>query len=118
MTTPNTKMYTVGSLVGAATLGAFIAVAATVGDNYLFGPWALLAFGGVVGAIGWRGPAGKTLAERMADASISPAEAPADLLDRVDDARHRIVEIEERLDFAERLLARGRAAPQGIEETR
>jgi hypothetical protein len=118
MTTPNTKMYTVGSLVGAATLGAFIAVAATVGDNYLFGPWALLAFGGVVGAIGWRGLAGKTLAERMADASIGPAEAPADLLDRVDDMQHRIVELEERLDFNERLLAQGRAAPQGIEETR
>ncbi|MEZ4412134.1 MAG: hypothetical protein R2910_04025 [Gemmatimonadales bacterium] len=118
MTTPNTKMYTVGSLVGAATLGAFIAVAATVGDNYLFGPWALLAFGGVVGAIGWRGLAGKTLAERMADASIGPAEAPADLLDRVDDMRHRIVELEERLDFTERLLAQAREESKRLEVPR
>jgi predicted nuclease with TOPRIM domain len=36
----------------------------------------------------------------------------ARLTDEVDDLRNRLAEVEERLDFAERLLAQGRQADQ------
>lgn len=108
MSSSGDRVYTIGSLAGAATLGAVIALAATVGGNYTFGSLAALAFGGIVGAIGVRTLAGKSLAERMTDASLGPAEVPAELLHDVDDMRHRMQELEERLDFTERLLAQAR----------
>jgi F0F1-type ATP synthase membrane subunit b/b' len=56
------------------------------------------------------GPIGAALAER-----IRGAAAPADdhgLAAEVDNLRGRLAEVEERLDFAERLLAQAREADQ------
>jgi hypothetical protein len=58
----------------------------------------------------FRGPFGKALGERMAkgDRQVSsgdPAETEA-LRAEVDDLRWRLGELEERLDFTERVLAR------------
>ncbi len=62
----------------------------------------------------FRGPFGKALAERMAkgDRQMSPgaaAETEA-LRGEVEDLRWRLGEVEERLDFTERVLARQKEA--------
>ena len=58
----------------------------------------------------FRGPFGKALAERMTrgDHQVNPADAAESeaLRAEVEDLRWRLGEVEERLDFAERVLAR------------
>lgn len=57
-----------------------------------------------------RGPLGKALAQRLAQpggGGGSAAEVEA-LRGEMDDLRFRLTELEERLDFAERMLARQR----------
>ena len=64
------------------------------------------------------GPIGSALGRRLAgrhepgDASIQIEEMRAQVATEVDDLRNRLVEVEERLDFAERLLAHGGPANQ------
>lgn len=56
-----------------------------------------------------RGPVGKALGRRIAgdDQGALPPELPAEILGELDDLRQRVLELEERVDFSERLLARG-----------
>jgi hypothetical protein len=58
----------------------------------------------------FRGPIGAALAERIRGGA-APADDPA-LAAEVDHLRGRLAEVEERLDFAERLLAQAREADQ------
>ena len=64
------------------------------------------------------GPVGSALARRLAgrpepsDAHAEIDEIRARLTDEADDLKNRLAEVEERLDFAERLLAHGRQADQ------
>jgi hypothetical protein len=64
------------------------------------------------------GPIGSALAHRLAgrpeppDARSEMDEIRAQMRDEGDDLRNRLAEVEERLDFAERLLAHGRQADQ------
>jgi hypothetical protein len=55
------------------------------------------------------GPIGVALADRIRGA---PAEGDPALAGQVEDLRGRLVEVEERLDFAERLLAQAREVDQ------
>lgn len=57
----------------------------------------------------FRGPLGAAIADRIRGAT--PAGDPA-LVAEVDHLRGRLAEVEERLDFAERLLAQAREADQ------
>ena len=56
------------------------------------------------------GPIGAAIAERIRGGA-RPADDPA-LASEVDHLRGRLAEVEERLDFAERLLAQAREADQ------
>ena len=64
------------------------------------------------------GPIGAALGRRISghpepgDAHAEIEEMRARVTDEVDDLRNRLAEVEERLDFAERLLAHGRQADQ------
>jgi hypothetical protein len=64
------------------------------------------------------GPIGSALARHLVgrsepgDAHVEIEEMRARVTDEVDDLRNRLAEVEERLDFAERLLAHGRQADQ------
>ena len=63
----------------------------------------------------FRGPVGAALADRIRAGHASaadPALADPALAAEVDQLRGRLAEVEERLDFAERLLARAREADQ------
>lgn len=74
---------------------------------------AMTLFLTIGGAVVLRGPIGKALAERIAGRRFgAPGADPehAEQLDRalteLEDVKHRVAEIEERQDFAERMLAR------------
>ena len=53
-----------------------------------------------------RGPLGRALADRLARRGAGRAERADGLTGELDDLRRRMGELEERLDFTERLLAR------------
>jgi hypothetical protein len=53
-----------------------------------------------------RGPLGRALADRLARRGAGRAEPADGLTGELDDLRRRMGELEERLDFTERLLAR------------
>jgi hypothetical protein len=64
------------------------------------------------------GPIGSALARRLGgrpepgDVHVEIEETRARMTSEVDDLRNRLAEVEERLDFAERLLTRGDPANQ------
>lgn len=62
-----------------------------------------------------RGPLGKALAERLSGRGSEADGALKGEIEKlgseVDDLRHRIAETEERLDFAERVLAKQKQQP-------
>ena len=67
--------------------------------------------GAIAGAAGLHGPLGKAIARRLEGAD-SPAEAlPEQLAAELDEVRGRLQELEERVDFSERLLAQHSRVP-------
>ena len=105
----NVGLYTAVTIISVVLLGAFIALSVVIGEDFAI---PALMVGGVVGAVVLRGPLGKALAQRITEGSLGPAEVPPELLEEMDDMRHRMVELEERVDFTERLLAERRDAAQ------
>ncbi len=53
-----------------------------------------------------RGPFGRALADRMAGRAGHDDREVQELRGEVEELRHQVTEVQERLDFAERLLAR------------
>jgi hypothetical protein len=75
-----------------------------------------------IGAVAiFRGPLGKALGERIAGRHDDVAAAPEidQLRSELDEIRYRLTDMEERLDFTERVLTqeRDRGALPGAEET-
>ncbi|MES2304108.1 MAG: hypothetical protein V4558_01300 [Gemmatimonadota bacterium] len=73
-----------------------------------------IAVGGAAYAL--RGPLGKALADRIAgrsqiDAEDMVAQVPDELYAELDELRARVGELEERVDFSERLLAKQDSNP-------
>jgi hypothetical protein len=62
----------------------------------------------------FRGPLGKGLGERLAGSKLEGNALPETeaLHAEVDELRYRVTEMEERLDFAERMLAKQPGPPQ------
>jgi len=105
MREPNVALYTMITIVGVTLLGAFIALSVVIGEDFAI---PAMITTGVVGAIVLRGPVGKALAERIHQGAAG-AGADPELLEEFDEMRNRMVELEERVDFTERLLAKHRA---------
>jgi hypothetical protein len=84
---------------GAGELAMFLAIGASA---------VALLFGPIGSAVGRR-LAGR---HEPGDPSAQIEEIRAQVTTEVDDLRNRLVEVEERLDFAERLLAHGGPANQ------
>jgi hypothetical protein len=61
-----------------------------------------------------RGPFGKALADRLGGrSSVGEDDNRTQLLEQqLEDVQYRLHDLEERLDFAERVVARGRDIPQ------
>jgi len=102
----NAPLYTAVTIISVVLLGAFIALSVVIGEDFAI---PALITGGVVGSIVLRGPVGKALAERIHQGTIGQAEPHPEVVEELYDMRGRMVEMEERLDFTERLLARQRA---------
>jgi hypothetical protein len=102
----NVPLYTAITIVSTVLLGAYIALAVVIGEDFAI---PALITGGVVTAIVLRGPLGGALAERIHSGTVGAGEVPPELLEELDEMRTRVVELEERVDFTERLLARQRA---------
>ena len=103
----------VATILGLAAIGAFVTMAMEMGED--FAVPGLIALG-IVGAVVFKGPVGKGLARRIENGAR--AEPSPELMTEMDDLRGRLMELEERLDFTERMLSKARApervsGPQG-----
>lgn len=65
-----------------------------------------------------RGPLGRALADRIAGRTGAADPGAAErVAGELDDIRHRLAELEERVDFSERLLAQARESGRPSRET-
>jgi hypothetical protein len=81
--------------------------------NGMWGPITLVLVIGVVGLL--RGPIGRAIADAIRNNNAPPssrgdAVPSSEVLTELEQLRTRLAEVEERLDFAERMLARQRDA--------
>ncbi len=92
--------------LGFAAIAGFLALAAVTS---MIGAASIPIWGMAVGgsAIVFRGPVGKAIARRIGggEPGEMPPELPADILGELGELRNRVMELEERVDFSERLLA-------------
>jgi hypothetical protein len=89
--------------VSSVFLGTFIALSVIIGEDFAV---PAMVMGGVIGAIVLRGPVGKALAERIRGEGAALPEPHPELLAELDEMRTRMAELEERVDFSERLLTK------------
>jgi hypothetical protein len=93
----------VATILGLAAIAAFTTMAMTMGED--FAVPGLIALG-VVGAVIFKGPVGKALGRRIEHGA--PAEPAPEYLAELDEMRGRVMELEERLDFTERMISKAR----------
>ena len=97
--------------IAALMTGAFVFATMREGEDFLIP--AMIAIG-VIAVILLKGPVGEAIAMRLRG-EVTPSELSDTVLAELDDVRARMMELEERLDFSERLLAQtseaGRIAP-------
>jgi hypothetical protein len=87
--------------IAALMTGAFVVGAMREGEDFLIP--AIIAIG-VIAVVLLKGPVGEALAMRLRGEVATPELNDA-VLAELDDVRARMAELEERLDFSERLLA-------------
>jgi hypothetical protein len=85
-------------------------IALTAVTRYLGPPaipiWAIAVWGGLMI---FRGPVGQAIARNIGGhVQDGPGEVPSELYAELDELRARVGELEERVDFSERLLAQGK----------
>jgi len=91
-------------LVALPLLGLFSWLSIRLGEDFFI---PAILFGSAAAVLILRGPVGRALARRI---EASGQEVPTDEQQvELEDLRGRVLELEERLDFAERLLARPEA---------
>lgn len=107
------------TLLGLGAIAAFIVGAATIGEDFAIPAMIAAA---VVSAIALRSPVGRALAERIrGDEMVAGGMVDEELhllrsgLERMED---RVLELEERHDFTERLLAQRNLDQQNAERER
>jgi hypothetical protein len=88
-------------LVGIGVGGGLAAASGTMGPAAI-PVWVMVIAGGVFFS---RSPLGKALAARVAEPSGYVEAAPEEVYAELDDLRARVMELEDRQDFSERLLA-------------
>lgn len=87
--------------VAVAVAISFAVVSVRLGEGFAI-PVGIL--GSIAFAVVLRGPVGKALAQRLVGDTAVPSD---EVLQHLDDVRARLGELEERLDFTERVLAQG-----------
>lgn len=105
--------HNIGLIFLAMAIGAIPVFGTMAYVTRIIGPAAIPIWIGAALAVimVFRGPVGQALGRRIAgDASDAPPEVPAELYAELDELRARVGELEERVDFSERLLAQKDAA--------
>jgi hypothetical protein len=96
-------------LLGLAAIVGYVVLALALGGRFAV-PIGMIGAGAA--ALALRGPLGQAIARRL-DGSDPPAEAiPEQLMAELDEVRGRLAELEERVDFSERLLAQQSRVPE------
>lgn len=91
-------------VIGVGLLGVHVVLGAMVGAGYAI-PTTII--GALAAAAVLRGPVGQALARRIHGGG--EAELPPEtVLNELEELRSRVLELEERVDFSERLLAQVR----------
>jgi hypothetical protein len=90
--------------VAIAFAVSFAVVAVRIGEDFAI-PVGIIS--AIAGAVVLRGPVGKALAKRLAGEADPQNEV---LLEELENVRMRMGELEERLDFAERVLSQNQEA--------
>jgi len=105
------------ALFTALMFGAIAGFLALAAVTSMIGAASIPIWGMAVGgsAIIFRGPVGKAIARRIGgeEPGDLPPELPGELLGELEDLRNRVMELEERVDFSERLLAQPGARGAG-----
>lgn len=105
----NLGFYLLIAWVATMLTGGFVFATLREGEDFLI---PALVIGGIVTAVLLRSSLGKALAERIrGDGVVVGGLSEADAAE-LDEMRARLLELEERVDFAERLLARQREPEQ------
>ena len=94
------------TILGLSAIAAFTTMAMTIGEDFAIP--ALIALG-VVGAVIFKGPIGKALGRRLEN---GPTEPSQEYMAEMDEMRARVMELEERLDFTERMISKEREPEQ------
>jgi len=92
------------ALTAASLAAGFAVVAVKLGLGFAI-PVGIVAL--VAAAVIFRGPLGQALARRLEGGSARPGDQDS-TLHALEEMRGRVAELEERVDFAERLLAQSR----------
>jgi hypothetical protein len=94
----------IGLGFGAAGVAFSLAIMTTRMGPAAIPIWAIAAWGGMMI---FRGPIGQALAARIGgQAPADSPELPQEVYGELDDLRARVAELEERVDFSERLLTK------------
>ena len=99
----------IGAMFVGLGLGAAGVAGALAWVTSMIGPaaipiWAFAAAGAIVL---FRGPMGQALATRISGTAPHEMEVPPEMYAELDELRTRVGELEERVDFSERLLTKG-----------
>lgn len=91
--------------IATLVTGAFVFATIREGEDFLIPATIATA---IILAIILKGPVGEAIAMRLRGEAASSPELNDAVLAELDDVRARMYELEERLDFSERLLAQAR----------
>ena len=106
---PSDMFYFAVSAVALSLAGMIVAGTAIAGKDFAIPTILMLGIGGTIVL---RGPLGRALARRIEGAPRAELDVEP-VLHELDELRARMLELEERLDFTERLLARDRESVPG-----
>lgn len=105
------------AVVGLLLGGGFAVAGALIGASMAMGP-AAIPIWLAVAVFGWltsRGPLGQAVADRLRGGPAAPSitGVPEEIYAELDDLRTRMLEMETRQDFSERLLTQQKGSAQG-----
>ena len=99
----DTRYLIIGTILGLAGIMAFTTMGMEMGEDFAVPGLIALA---IVGIVILKGPVGKVLARRIENGP--GVQRQDEVLAEMDDLRGRVMELEERLDFTERMLSKAR----------
>jgi hypothetical protein len=105
---PRRQVMATISVLGLACIFGFVVLSAKLGIAFAI-PVGII--GAIAAGVSLTGPLGKALVRRVEGDAAHSDETTGQLLGELDELRGRVQELEERVDFSERLLAQQSQPP-------